>query len=227
MELKRLTERIWYYPFEESRDRPNLGYVRGDRWSLAIDAGHSAQHVEEFYRALTEAGLPFPALTVLTHWHWDHSFGLHAIRGLSLANRQTDGHLRDFRSRLDREGPGFFYAIHDSIRLEYADKRPVTVIPADLTFTGEMTVDAGGCPIRIFQSKSPHTDDATLICVPDEHVLFLGDALYDTFETGEKDPALCRSLADAIRASGAEICLEGHWQPTSPGESLAELESGI
>lgn len=39
--LKRLSDRIWYYPMEEERDRPNLGYIRGDNWSLAVDAGHS------------------------------------------------------------------------------------------------------------------------------------------------------------------------------------------
>ena len=27
MELKKLSEHIWYMPFEEERDRPNLGYV--------------------------------------------------------------------------------------------------------------------------------------------------------------------------------------------------------
>ena len=41
MELKKLTEHIWYMPYEEERDRPNLGYIKGDKWSLAIDAGHS------------------------------------------------------------------------------------------------------------------------------------------------------------------------------------------
>ena len=35
MKLEQLTERIWYYPMEEERDRPNLGYIRGDRFSLA------------------------------------------------------------------------------------------------------------------------------------------------------------------------------------------------
>ena len=42
MELKKLSEHIWYMPFEEERDRPNLGYVRGEKMSLAIDAGHRA-----------------------------------------------------------------------------------------------------------------------------------------------------------------------------------------
>ena len=67
MELYRLTERIWVYPYEEERDRPNLSYIRGDRWSLTVDAGHSADHTAAFYRALEEAGLPLPELTVLTH----------------------------------------------------------------------------------------------------------------------------------------------------------------
>ena len=52
--LKRLSDRIWYYPMEEERDRPNLGYIRGDNWSLAVDAGHSEAHTREFYEALEE-----------------------------------------------------------------------------------------------------------------------------------------------------------------------------
>ena len=63
MELKRLTEHIWYMPFEEERDRPNLGYVKGSHWSLAIDAGHSAAHTREFYSLLEKENLPLPSLT--------------------------------------------------------------------------------------------------------------------------------------------------------------------
>ena len=76
MELKKLTEHIWYMPFEEERDRPNLGYVKGDNWSLAIDAGHSAAHTAEFYELLEKENLPLPKLTVITHWHWDHNGAL-------------------------------------------------------------------------------------------------------------------------------------------------------
>lgn len=39
-----MSERVWYYPYESERDRPNLGYIKGDNWSLAVDAGHSATH---------------------------------------------------------------------------------------------------------------------------------------------------------------------------------------
>ena len=108
MKLNRLTERIWIYPFEERRDRPNLGYIRGDRWSLAVDAGHSEEHTLAFYKALEEAGLPLPDLTVLTHWHWDHTFGMHAVNGLCLAGEGTDRHLREFIKEIGRRGTDFF-----------------------------------------------------------------------------------------------------------------------
>ena len=44
MKLKKLSDHIWYMPFEEERDRPNLGYVKGENWSLAIDAGFEKNH---------------------------------------------------------------------------------------------------------------------------------------------------------------------------------------
>ena len=62
--LDRLTERVWVLPFEEERDRPNLSYIRGDRWSLAVDAGHSAEHTALFYRALEAAGLPLADIQI-------------------------------------------------------------------------------------------------------------------------------------------------------------------
>ena len=93
MELKRLSEHIWNMPFETERDRPNLDYVKGGNWSLAIDAGHSAAHTKAFYALLEKESLPLPSLTVLTHWHWDHTFGMHAVNGLCLANAKTNRYL--------------------------------------------------------------------------------------------------------------------------------------
>ena len=58
MELTKVTDRVWYYPFEKERDRPILGYLKGDEWSFAVDAGHSRQNTMEFYSALKKAGLP-------------------------------------------------------------------------------------------------------------------------------------------------------------------------
>ncbi|MBQ8093661.1 MAG: MBL fold metallo-hydrolase [Clostridia bacterium] len=223
MKLNRLTERIWFFPFEAERDRPNLAYVRGDRWSLAVDAGHSSDHVCAFYAALEDAGLPLPQLTVLTHWHWDHSFGMHAIHGLSVSNMKTNQYLSDFRHQLEQKGMPFFLSIDESIRLEYRDGKEAVIVLPDLVFEKEMLLDAGNCSIRIFEADSPHTDDCTLIEIPGERVLLVGDAACGTFPEKKKDPLLCEKFAQTIRESNADIFLEGHKVPESKTEAMNHL----
>ena len=227
MELKRLTEHIWYMPFEEERDRPNLGYVKGDHWSLAIDAGHSAAHVMEFYALLAKENLPLPSLTVLTHWHWDHTFGMHAVKGLTLANDRTDTYLAEWKDKIEKNGPEEFFSLHESIRREYSENPEVIVKRADMTFTGEMTLDLGGCMVKVMQTEAPHTDDSAVVYVIGDKTLFLGDSTCDEFLTGIKEPALCRKLAETIRKINPEICVEGHWTPADPEDTLADLMSEI
>lgn len=221
--LKRLSDRIWYYPMEEERDRPNLGYIRGDNWSLAVDAGHSEAHTREFYEALEENGLPLPKLTVITHWHWDHTFGMHAVNGLCLANERTNEYLLDFKRRLSQEGNEFFLDMHESIRNEYSYNKPVIVTPADIVFHDSVVLDAGNCPIKIFQSESPHTDDSTLIEISQEGVLFVGDATCGSFPEWKKNPVLSKKLSETIMKSEAAICLEGHWVPVPKEDTIRDL----
>ena len=227
MELQRLTERVWYFPYEEERDRPNLGYIRGDQWSLAVDAGHSDVHAEAFYQALERENLPLPSLTVLTHWHWDHCFGLHRINGLSIANRATNQYLRAFRKQVSEKGPEVFLSLHESIRLEYAGGKEIRIETASIEFENELILDAGNCLIRLFRAEAPHTDDSTLVYVPGEKMLFLGDAAGGTFPTWEKDPALVRKLARTVEDTGAEICLEGHWTPVTMKEMLDDFQADM
>ena len=227
MELKRLTEHIWYMPFEAERDRPNLGYVKGDHWSLAIDAGHSAAHVREFYKLLEKEGLPLPGLTVLTHWHWDHTFGMHAVKGLTLANNRTNGYLAEWKNKIETNGPKEFFALHESIRREYVANTEIIVKKADMVFSGEIILELGGCRVQVIEADAPHTDDSTLIYVEQDKTLFLGDSTCSDFFTGMKNPELCRKLADTIRGINPEICMEGHWVPVNPEDTLTDLMSDI
>ena len=223
MELKRLTEHIWIMPFEQERDRPNLGYVKGKNRSLAIDAGHSAAHVQEFYRLLEKENLPLPDLTVLTHWHWDHTFGMYAVNGMTLANAKTDMHLAEWKDKIEKAGPGEFLAIHESIRREYAGNTEVIVKQADLVFSGEILLNLGGCTVRAVQAEAPHTEDSTLVCVEQDKTLFIGDSAGDDFFTGIKSADLCGKLAGTIREINPDICVEGHWMPVATEDTLADL----
>lgn len=225
MELKKLTEHIWYMPYEEERDRPNLGYVKGDNWSLAIDAGHSAAHTKEFYALLEKENLPLPSLTVLTHWHWDHTFGMHAVNGLCIANDRTNKYLAEWKDKIETNGPDEFLSIHESIKKEYVNNRKVIVSMADLVYSGKMILDLGGCKVKILQAEAPHTDDSTLVYIYEDKTLFLGDSTCRDFYTGIKSKELCEKLADKIKEINPEICVEGHWVPVETEDTLSDLMS--
>ena len=223
MKLRKLTEHIWYMPFEEERDRPNLGYIKGDKRSLVVDAGHSEAHIREFYDLLCKEGLPLPSLTVLTHWHWDHTFAMHAVNGLTIANKTTNGHLLECIKKIEKSGPDAFLNVHESIRKEYSGGKEMIVVPADIVFEGCMSIDLGGCTISILQTEAPHTDDSTLVYVCEDKTLFVGDATCAQFPNGAKDKNLANKLADKIRLTGAVTCVEGHWQPVETEDTLRDL----
>ncbi|MBO4927410.1 MAG: MBL fold metallo-hydrolase [Clostridiales bacterium] len=223
MELKKLSEHIWYMPFEEERDRPNLGYVKGSKRSLAIDAGHSEAHIREFYDLLEKEGLPLPTLTVLTHWHWDHTFAMHAVNGLTLANKTTNGHLLECMKKSETNGPDEFLNLYDSIRKEYEGGKEMIVVPADIVFEGDMTIDLGGCTVKVLMTRAPHTDDSTLVYVCEDQTLFVGDATCSEFPSGIKDKNLASELAEKIRSIAPKTCVEGHWEPVAADDTLSDL----
>ncbi len=223
MELYQLNERVYYSAYEEERDRPAIGYIRGDRFSIAIDAGHSEEHLREFYDALKRKDLPLPELTILTHWHWDHTFAMHAVNGLTLANRRTDEYLRRFIEERSEEKDKEFLELDPSITKEYVHQE-LTVVPADLVFENEITVDAGGVLVKAFRAVSPHTDDATLILLPEERVLFFGDAISGVFPTWIADPELKKQFIEVIEGIDCEFCIGGHWPIWKKEDLLKELK---
>ena len=48
--LNKLSESIYYLSNQNDKDRPTLGLVCGDQYSLVIDGGNSVQHAQDFYR---------------------------------------------------------------------------------------------------------------------------------------------------------------------------------
>ena len=222
MKLTRISEKVWISEYEDERDRPALGYVRGRNWSLAVDAGHSQAHLREFYDALTQEGLPLPSLTVITHWHWDHSFAMHCLHGLSLAGEKTNEHLKDFIAKRSPEYDRDFLSWDPSIGKEYRDQE-ITVVPADIVYHDALQLDAGDTRIEIFEAVSPHTDDATRVFLPEEKILFLGDSISGVFPTWVADPEKTAALIETIEKSGAELCIGGHWDPWETEDLLKEL----
>ena len=223
--LQQIGAHTWIFPQNPGKDRPNLGYVCGEKMALAVDAGHSSSHVEDFYEALKKEGLPLPDVTVITHWHWDHTFGMHAVQGRTLARPETNRHLREIAERLEKDaGYGRKFLRSDPcIIREYAGGVPLVVVPADEELTGDRVVDLGSLTVEICYTESPHTEDGLLVFVPEDRVLFVGDAQLGEFPTWFMDDRKMAALKEKVRTFDAKTIVDGHWNPYTKSEYLSEL----
>ena len=238
-ELVRITDRIYCFPGEDftGRDRPFLYYVRGDKLRLAVDAGNSPAHVRAFYAALKAAGHPTPDLTILTHWHWDHTFGLRAVKGLTLATQATNEVLRkvqtwawDPASMEERLASGEdIQACADCIRREYNDPEKIRVVTADMEINGPVTLDLGGVTCKVIPQDSPHSRDGLFLYFPEEKALAVGDGESgDYYELdGQYDTRRLEAFLSFLDTLDYDLALPGHQMPWSRADQLAELRTHL
>ncbi len=232
MSLTALTSQVHYLPADDALDRPALGYVRGDRFALQVDAGTSHRHAALLTQALP-AGWRQPDYTVLTHWHWDHSFGLHAAPGRTIAGHLTQEKLAMMaawtwtdEAMQQRLATGADLEMCDHyIRQEYPDRRQIQVALADIVFTGQLCLDLGGVHAVMRELTAPHTEDTVIIHIPEEGVIFLGDADLADYNHGNVyERAKVRGLLAALTALDFHTCVIGHGGPQTKEELLTSLQ---
>ncbi|UNK31101.1 MBL fold metallo-hydrolase (plasmid) [Bacillus sp. N5-665] len=234
MELRKLTDRVFYTMFSKESDRPVLGYINGQNYSLMVDSGNSKNHVELFNEAVRNEGLRKPERIVITHWHWDHTFGMHAVEGITIAHKKTNDKLTELamwewtdsemKKRL-AEGVEIEFA-DTCIRKEYPLLSEIRVVTSDISFNGYMEIDLGGIVAQLHHVTSPHSDDSVCIFVPQERVLFIGDAVgVDYYNNSHLDKDKLSSLITAIEGFDFDVCVVGHAEPVSKLEIVNFMNS--
>ena len=214
--MERVSEHVWWHP-PGPPDRPSLCAVVGDRWTLMLDAGSSRRHTREALAGLPSA----PAAVAYTHAHWDHVFGGVEIGGLVIAHRRTAAHLAAM-GELDWNDDA---NANDHIREELPAPREVEIAQADVVFDDALELDLGGVIVRIDHVESDHCDDACVMLVQPDRLLFVGDALCADRAVYTRDVAL--PLFDRMLAYDVDIYVEGHHpQLTTHPELEALLGKG-
>lgn len=234
MELKKISDRIYFLPNEDETDRPVLGYIKGDKYSLAVDAGNSNKHVELFYNELRKAGLRMPDFTVITHWHWDHTFGMHAVSGKTISAHLTNEKLKevatwqwtdgDMQHRLET-GEDIEFCDR-CIRLEYPDRTDIKVTTSDIQFSGSLKLDLGGIKCEVMEVIAPHSEDSVLIYVPEEKIIFVGDADCGDYYTnnGNYDKSKLEKYIEVIKGFDFNTYVIGHDELENRENAIRYLE---
>ncbi|MFC7681769.1 MBL fold metallo-hydrolase [Paenibacillus sp. GCM10028914] len=225
--LNKISESIYYSSHQNDQERPVLGLVCGDEYSLVVDAGNSVQHARDFLHEVEKLNLPPIKYLVITHAHWDHFLGMNEFGATIIVNSLTNQMLNDWRN----------YSYDDRSLKEYVDSKKMSSqcveiiqneIPErdtfqlstpDIIFEKSLHLDLGNKICVLETIRSTHTNDSTIVYVPDEKVLFLGDSPYGTTKNSLyhfKESILLPMIEDIQKYDAIHFLL-GH-------ESICDLE---
>ncbi|WP_342497639.1 MBL fold metallo-hydrolase [Bacillus sp. FSL R7-0672] len=216
-------------------DRPILGMVAGNNKTLMIDAGNSKDHANYFIQKTLKHENAKPDLVVLTHWHWDHIFGLPALPDtVSIASAKTRNEMEKLLpfswsdEAIDervREGTEIEFCAK-AIREEYQDHRDIQVVLPDVTFDRRMEIDLGGVTCVVQHVGGDHAADSVIVYVKEEKILFLGDCIYPKMYA-EKVHYTVKEilrLLDELDAFDADTYIPSHQRPWSKEEFRQERD---
>jgi cyclase len=174
--------------------------VDGDE-ALVYDTLVSLEHGQFVRRALEERGVSHFTV-LLSHWHLDHIAGTAAFPETEvIASERTAEHLArngEAIERGDLEGPPGIDPL---------------VLPTRL-YSGREQLDIGQRRVELIQVEI-HSDDATVVWLPDERLLLCGDTMEDTVTYVDEPERFEAHLADLDRLDelGPARILPSHGDP--------------
>lgn len=236
-EFVKVTDRIYFFSGEQETDRPFLYYIKGSDYSVAIDAGQSKEHVEQFYSAIQKEGFSIPKYTIITHWHWDHSFGLPYIQGESISSQLTRQQLevvsnwkwtkKDMEQRV-KDGTDIEF-VNECIQKVYSDLSMIKIVTTDIIVNDNMKLDLGDIQLELYARDSIHSRDALLAYIPQEKAIFVGDAdCEDLYNGGVVKFSRLKAYREFVNEFEIERYFLGHDFPdniVSVNGYLDELEN--
>jgi glyoxylase-like metal-dependent hydrolase (beta-lactamase superfamily II) len=236
--LEHVSVHVDRFTADERTDRPVLGAVHGGERTLLVEGGASPAHLAAFLAELSRVGRPPVAAIVLTHWHWDHSFGSAAVEVPVVAHADTATQLAR-EAAYDWSDEALAQRVRDGlelefcaemIRLELPDRGDLRIVVPSITFDDRWEIDLGGVAAHAIHVGGDHAADSCAVHVVDDGVLFLGDCLYERLHAPERLLTLdgVRGVVRRVGALDARFVLEGHSNDVDDawahGARLAELE---
>lgn len=233
--IKKIGQSFWYITPVSLTDRPILGMVAGTNKTLMIDAGNSEDHANYFIQRTLKHENTKPDLVVLTHWHWDHIFGLPALPdSVSIASAKTRKEMEKLvplswsDEAIDErvmEGTEIEFCAK-AIKEEYQDHRDIQVVLPDVTFDRRVEIDLGGVTCIVQHVGGDHAADSVIVYVKEEKILFLADCIYPKMYA-EKVHYTVKEilrLLDELEAFDADTYIPSHQRPWTKKEFRQETD---
>lgn len=226
--LNKLTEHVFYKPHFQETDRPVLGLITGEKFSLVVDAGNSPAHAKEFLESTASMAIAPLAFLALTHWHWDHVFGTGTMKLMTISHSDTKKKI-DYLNTLKWDDQSLDRRVEtgeeiefcsEMIKREMPDREELRLKSPEITFAKRVDVDLGNLTCIIEHVGSVHAMDSSIVYIPEEKVMFLGDCLAPDIYSGEQsyDREELQHLVDKISQYEVDFYLTSHYEPETHGE---------
>lgn len=220
--LHKISDHVWWFTPESHTDRPSLCAIVGEKGVALLDIGASPAHTRQFLAALSEQGISPPDYAVVSHWHWDHVFGMDALACPIIAHEETARNIErmmlldysdaNLPTLIEQGHEVEFTREHMLIELNDEERRNLVLRKPDITFSQSMTLNLGNVTCDIQRVGGDHASDSIVIHIPGDGVLFLSDCFYYTVYQLPRHytEAKILPLIDKLEAFNATQYIMGH-----------------
>ncbi|WP_404457919.1 MBL fold metallo-hydrolase [Oceanobacillus kapialis] len=193
---------------------------------MLVIAGNSSQHAKDFLLEIEKLEVPPVKYMVITHGHWDHFLGMNEFDATVIVNSLTNGIIEKWKGySFDDQSLQKYVSTNQmsdmcmkTIQNEIPNRENFKLRSPDLIFENMLTIDLGNKICKLERINSTHTDDSTIVSIPDEKVVFLGDCAYGTTTNSlfHYKQSLLLPMINDISKYNAEKFILGH-------ESICDL----
>jgi len=194
----------------------NMGFIVTSEGVVVVDTGMTPELGREFLADIRKHTEQPVRYVIYTHYHYDHVDGAVAFQqpGVQfIAQENLVGNMKMLKG-LER--------VNQSV---LGSPSEVPAVYPDITYRESKTLVLGGREIQLFHVLG-ETDDATLVHLPEERVLFIGDlnnANLGSPVLPEGFPEGFIAAVDLIERLGPETLIPGHGRIQDT--TLAELQA--
>jgi glyoxylase-like metal-dependent hydrolase (beta-lactamase superfamily II) len=205
----------------------------GKTGTLIVDAGNSPAHANLLLNELPQVTQVPPKFLVLTHGHWDHVFGTTAFDVPIIASADTRRLVAEMadldwrNTALDQRvaaGTEIEFC-RDMIKAEWPDRSTLQLRIPDITFTDRLDLHLGSVTCQVIHVGGDHALDSSVVYVPEDRIVFLGDCLYEDLHHGPRNYTIPRlfPLIDRLLAFKADFYIWSHHPAPMSGAEMVEF----
>ncbi|MEO1287397.1 MAG: MBL fold metallo-hydrolase [Chloroflexota bacterium] len=230
-DLEQLAPSVFIFPRDETPNtiQPNIGVITLAYQTVLIDAGNSPRHARHILGAINSRLLPPIRTIILTHHHWDHTFGIASFNAKEIIAHETCAdYLQDYADT-DWSPSLLREQIAENPKREIGNNAMIDAISnwhdfqigtPTMTFSDTLNLHLDELLIELEYVGGRHADDSIVVKLPEQRVMFLGDSYYPEpyYLRAEGDEDLDLNMLQRFLDADYDIYVDGHGAPRTHAE---------